>query len=352
VLGIPIRVHSTFLLLVVWYGYHSSRVGHDLALALIFLALLFGCVVLHELGHAAMAGRFGVSTREIVLYPIGGIARLENIPGGKTELLIAVAGPAVNLVLALAVGVVMVATDAARGLPAELTRPSDLLNYLLVVNLALLLFNLVPAFPMDGGRILRAGLTMAVSDRRATEIASAVGQAMAILFAIGGIVGGNPFLLIIALFVFVGASQEASYFRRREAIAGKTARHAMMTRFETLAPHDSLEVAAQHLRAANQGDFPVIDAWGRVVGVLSRSGLMEGMAHRDEPLAVLDVMERELSVVSPDDDLDRVLGLLRSRPSCPVLVIDEGGLRGMITLSSLAEFIELSRRLSARRARA
>jgi Zn-dependent protease len=344
VIGIPIRIHFTFLLLLIWYGYYSSTVGHDLILAILFLILLFVCVVLHELGHAAMARRMGVRTREIVLYPIGGIARLENIPAGRAELFIALAGPAVNLVLATLLGAVIVIFGSGIRLPDRLTAPQHLLEYLFLVNVVLLLFNLLPAFPMDGGRVLRAALAIATSQERATEIAAAVGQATAILFAVVGILQPNALLMIIALFVFIGASQEAMFYRQRSAIVGKPAHEAMIRRFETLAPQDSLQIAAEHLLATHQQDFPVLDAWNRVVGILSRARLMQGLARHGGSGVVLDVMERDVPTVAPDDDLARVLQFLRARPQCPVLVLEEERLSGMITLENLTEFIEVSKR--------
>ncbi len=345
VIGIPIRIHFTFLLLLVWYGYYSSRMGHDLVLAILFLLLLFACVVLHELGHAAMARRFGVRTREIVLYPIGGIARLENIPQGRAELLIALAGPAVNLALAAVLWIVLGLTGRGFALPRQLVAPGQLLSYLFLVNVVLVLFNLLPAFPMDGGRVLRAALTLSVSAQRATEIAAAVGQGVAILFAVVGILRVDPFLMIIALLVFVGASQEALFFRQRLAVVGRTAREAMISRFETLGPQDTLQVAAEHLLATHQQDFPVVDAWNRVVGLLARARLMRGLARPGSAGGlVLEAMERELAVVRPDDDLERVLQSLRARPDRPVLVLDGERLCGMITLENLTEFIELARR--------
>ena len=169
-LGIPIRIHFTFFLLLLWFGMASASTGEGFLTGVVFILLLFGCVVLHELGHAAMAKRFGVETREIVLYPIGGVARLDRIPSGKAELLIALAGPLVNLVLAG----MLVAWLVVRQVQISFS-PQDLLAggapvvwQLLTANLTLFFFNLVPAFPMDGGRILRAILSMYAGQEKAT----------------------------------------------------------------------------------------------------------------------------------------------------------------------------------------
>ena len=343
-LGIPIRVHFTFALLLVWFGATSAGNGDDVALALAFLLLVFGSVLLHELGHAVMARRFGVRTRDIVLYPIGGVARLENIPGGQAELLIALAGPAVNLLLAVLLVVGMLTFGVPLGLSPKLLTFTDVVIRLLLANLLLFVFNLIPAFPMDGGRVLRALLTLTLGSGRATEIAAAIGQGIAILFGIAGILLPNILLMLIALFVFVGASQEAFVQRQLTAVRGKAARDAMVTRFETLAPQDSLEYAARQLVATHQQDFPVIDAWSRVVGLLPRPRLLQALEQLGGGAAVLEVMERQPPIVAPEVNLDHVLQALRTKPDCPVLVLDHGRLVGVITLPNLTEYIELTRR--------
>ncbi len=344
VMGIPIRIHFTFLLLLLWFGFAATARGESAPRAVLVLVLLFACVVLHELGHAAMARRFGVRTREIVLYPIGGIAKLENIPGGMAELLIALAGPAVNLFIAI----LLVAAMALLGMgPAVdfglLLPPGPILPKLLAANLALIAFNLIPAFPMDGGRVLRASLSMAFGEEKATRVAAAVGQGIAVLFGATGLFTGQWGLLFIALFVFLGAGQEAAFNRRRAMVVGRTAREAMITRFETLAPQDSLGRAAEVLLATHQQDFPVVDAWSRVAGVLSRAGLMQGLAREGNSGAVLDVMQREFPVVAPGSELDEVLRYFQSDPRMPVIVLDGEQLVGMITLENLAEFIQIAR---------
>jgi stage IV sporulation protein FB len=345
-LGIPIRIHFTFLLLLVWFGVRSTRMGETFLSGVGFLLLLFGCVLLHELGHAAMARVYEVKTREIVLYPIGGVARLERMPSGKAELLIALAGPAVNLVLAGMLFAVMVALQVRMpGSAAELAAGNSVLLQLLLVNASLFFFNLLPAFPMDGGRVLRATLTFVMSEERATAVAAAVGQGAAIVFGGLGLITGNFILVFIAFFVFLGAGQEAAFHRSRAAVQGLDARAAMITRFDALAPQDSLGKAAELLLTTHQHDFPVVDAWGRVAGLLHRGVLLEALARAGRDTPVLEVMEREVAVVASGAPLEEVLRLLQGRPSMPLLVVDEGRLAGMITLENLTELIEVSRRL-------
>jgi stage IV sporulation protein FB len=342
VLGIPIRIHVTFVLLLFWFGFAATSRGESPVRAVVFLLLLFACVALHELGHAAMAQRFGVRTGEIVLYPIGGIARLESIPQGTAELLIALAGPAVNVVLAALIAGLLVALGLPLVPASVAVLEGSLLHQLLAANMTLFLFNLIPAFPMDGGRVLRALLATRMTQERATTVAAAVGQAIAFAGGAIGVFTGNWVLLFIALFVFLGAGQEAAFFQQRAAVLGHTARDAMITKFETLAPQDTLERAGQLLLSTHQQDFPVIDAWNRVAGILSRTALIKGLASMGPSGAVLAAMNREWRAVEPSTALEDVLRQFQSDATMPLLVLEDGVLAGMVTLENLAEFIQIS----------
>ena len=348
-LGIPIRVHFTFLLLLFWFGAISAGSGDGFFGGVVFILLLFGCVVLHELGHAVMAKRFDVETREIVLYPIGGVARLDRMPSGKAELFIALAGPAVNLVLAgMLFGVLLLReSQIPASAAALLGDDASVLWQLLTANLTLFFFNLVPAFPMDGGRVLRATLSLFLGQPKATRIAAFVGQAMAVLFAILAVYPPpmRPMLLLIAFFVFLGAGQEAAFERGRSAMAGLRARDAMVTKFETVAPQEPIGRVADLLIASHQQDFPVVDAWGRIAGVLPRGALLAALAAGGRDVAVLEVMDREPRVVPLDLPLEEVFRYLQARPPSPVLVAGPDGLVGMVTLENLGELLEVSRSL-------
>jgi Zn-dependent protease len=346
--GIPIRVHVTFFILLFWFGSVSAGEGRGFFGGILFLLLLFGCVVLHELGHATMARRYGVRTSEIVLYPIGGIARLERMPSGKAELWIALAGPAVNVVLAALLWATLRLTGSRSPTsPEDLVAGAPILWQLLVANIILFVFNLIPAFPMDGGRVLRAALSLAIGQTRATTVAARVGQGVAILFAILALYPPpmRPVLLLIAFFVFVGAGQEEAYQRGRAAVTGRTAREAMVTRFESLAPQDSLGRAAELLLATHQQDFPVVDLWGRVAGILPRSTLLAALAAGGRERAVLEAMDREVTTVAADTPLEEVLTRFQSTAFKPIVVVGERGLEGMITLENLSELIEIHRSL-------
>jgi Zn-dependent protease/CBS domain-containing protein len=347
ILGIPIRIHATFLLILVWFGMASAAANRNVPSGIALVLAFFGCVLLHELGHAAMARRFGVRTREIVLYPIGGVARLESIPGGWAELAIALAGPAVNVVLAGACAGALVAFNAPLQVPQTFQgHQTGLVQQLLGANIMLVLFNMIPAFPMDGGRVLRALLAVGLGQQRATRIAALVGQTIAGLFVIGGLFQANLLLAFIGVFVFLGASQELAFQTRREAIAGHVAHEAMITKFETLAPQDTLGRAAELLLATHQHDFPVIDAWNRIAGVLPRARLLEGLAASGRDTNVLEVMLRETVQVAPATDLEVVLQHLQRDPATPLLVVENGTLRGMVTLENLAEFIVVARQIA------
>lgn len=346
-LGIPIRIHVTFLLILIWFGMAAAASSRNVPREIAFVLALFACVLLHELGHAAMARRFGVRTREIVLYPIGGVARLESIPGGWAELAIALAGPAVNVALAAACAAALVALHVPQPLQQAMPwQNTGLVQKLLWANIVLVVFNMIPAFPMDGGRVLRAVLALGLGQHRATRIAAFIGQAIAGFFVIGGIFQANFFLAFIGVFVFLGASQEVAFQTRREAIAGHTAQEAMITKFETLAPQDTLGRAAELLLATHQHDFPVLDAWNRIAGVLPRARLLEGLARSGRDTNVLEVMLREPVQVVPGTDLEAVLQHLQRDPSTPLLVVEDGALRGMVTFENLAEFIVVARQIA------
>ena len=215
--GIDIRVHATFLLLVGFYALSSwaleGYIIHGIRMG-VFILTLFGCIVLHELGHALTAKRFGIATRDITLLPIGGIAHLETIPEEpRKELLIAVAGPVVSAAIAVAFyGASFLTAGNVDNRFAWGGGP--LLQQFGAANLFLVLFNLLPAFPMDGGRILRAALAPSLGSLRATEIATRVGQFAAVIFGLTGLFF-NPMLMLIAVLIWFGAAHEAAAVQMR-----------------------------------------------------------------------------------------------------------------------------------------
>jgi len=271
--GIGVRVHVTFLLLIAWYaygGYTAGGVGAAVS-GVGFILLLFLCVLLHEFGHAFAARAFGIRTPDITLLPIGGVARLERMPSNPMqELLVAVAGPAVNVAIAAVLAVPLFWSGRLDGPAALLYGPQDLLARLLEVNVILVLFNLIPAFPMDGGRILRALLATRLNHATATRIAGRTGQGIAILFGIAGFFG-NPFLLLIAAFVFMGAQQELEFATFRQMSAGLSAGEAMISRFQSLPAAATAAQVLPGIAGGTQEIFPVVDDWMRPIGVVSRA---------------------------------------------------------------------------------
>ncbi|TMQ70564.1 MAG: CBS domain-containing protein, partial [Candidatus Eisenbacteria bacterium] len=272
--GIRVELHVTFLLFVGWAALSQGLLNGNVAGALGAVALLlsvFGCVLLHELGHALAARRYGIRTRDIVLLPIGGVARLQRMPDRPSqEVVVALAGPAVNVVIA---AVLALALTQLR--PTGM--PNELLVSLLQVNLLMLGFNLIPAFPMDGGRVLRALLAMRMPYVRATRIAAGIGQGIALLFGIVGFgIFHNPMLIFVGLFVFLMAGEEHALVRARATMTNFPVRSAMITEFETLDAADPLQRAVDLLMSGSQQDFPVLEN-GAPVGILSRSDLITAL---------------------------------------------------------------------------
>ena len=344
VAGIDIFVHWTFSILIAWVLAAQFSHGGDLPAAVksvIFVIAVFGCIVLHELGHALTARRFGIRTLDITILPIGGLARLERMPEDpKQELLVALAGPAVNLVIAVALGglVLIVGLGSSWWSGNFLTMP--LLAQLAAVNVALLLFNLIPAFPMDGGRVLRALLATRFDYNRATQIAARVGQTLAIGFGFAGLMSGQFMLLFIALFVYLGAQGEAQQVQTRFSVRGVPVRTVVIGESRALAPTDTLTHAASELLATSQIDFPVA-ADGRVLGLLTRHDLIRALAAGRRDDAVANVMRRDLPVIEDDAPLEETFRRMQELGTSTLPVVHRGRLTGIVTLENIGEFMML-----------
>ena len=340
-LGIDVYLHFTFLLLLAFLGFVYWRSTQNVEAALrgvAFIVALFGCVVLHELGHALMARRYGIKTRDITLLPIGGIARLERMPEKPLqEFWVALAGPAVNVIIAAVLLVGLAATDGFTPVKEISVTGGSFWQRLMVLNLALVAFNLLPAFPMDGGRVLRALLAMRLGRRRATAIAANVGQGMAILFGIVGFFY-NPFLVFIGIFVYLGAQAEASMVEMQSALAGLRVRDAMMTRFRTLAAQDTLAKAVEELLAGSQQDFPVIED-DQPIGILRRNDLVKALAQGRRDAAVTDGMSHDCETVDEATSLKSAVESMRERQCATVPVMAGGRVVGLLTLEHITEMI-------------
>jgi Zn-dependent protease/predicted transcriptional regulator len=339
--GIDVFIHTTFLLLIGWVGYvHwlEHRDWGEALMGILFILTLFLCVILHEYGHALTARKYGVKTRDITIYPIGGVARLERMPDKPIEeLWVALMGPAVNVVIAAILFAYLFLTAGLVPL-AELTVASgSFIERVMLINVILVLFNLLPAFPMDGGRVLRALLAMRMEYVRATQIAANIGQGMAFLFGFVGLFG-NPFLLFIALFVWIGASQEASMVQMKNAISGIPVGRAMLTDYQFLSPRDPLSRMAQLILAGSQHDFPVIED-DRVVGVLTRDDFLAALTRHGQNIAVSAVMKTDLPEVDSYDMVETALERIQ-QSGVPALPVTHGGqLVGIITSENITEYL-------------
>ena len=340
--GIDVRVHATFLLLLgllAWLSWAASGTVQAVVGGLLFILAIFGSVLAHEFGHALAARRYGITTRDITLLPIGGVARLERMPERPLqELWVALAGPLVNVGLAAALGVWLVLTGAAGGTAGGLLQ-GGFAERLLWANLWLVGFNLVPAFPMDGGRVLRALLALRLDPLRATRIAARVGQGAALAFGAVGLFT-SPMLILIAVFVWFGAAQEAAQAEAKSVLDGVTVRHAMSTDFRALHPLDRLGSAAALRLAGAQRDFPVV-VDGRPVGVLDRGDLLAGLQTHGRGGLVADAMEREFPAASPDEPLEQALARLQARRHHVLAVVEQDRLVGWLALDRLGEFVML-----------
>ncbi len=352
--GIGVYMHATFLILVGFIAMSHWADGQSLGKTLEgvgFILALFGCVVLHEFGHALMAARYGIRTRDITLLPIGGVARLERMPEEPLqELWVALAGPAVNLVIAAALFAWLRFTNAFTPLAQLSVTSGPFLERLMIVNITLLIFNMLPAFPMDGGRVLRAPLATRLEYARATQIAANIGQAMALVFAFLGFFG-SPFLMFIALFVWIGAAQEASMAAMKAALGGIPVSRAMMTTFSTLQPENSLQRAVELILATPQHDFPVLDD-SRVVGILTSRDLMLALQQRGPDSLVEGVMRRDFVSLAANEMLDTGLARIHAAECCTTApVIDRDALVGLLTAENVNEFVLIASALGEHRAR-
>jgi len=352
--GIAVKMHATFLILLAFVVISHWSDGHSVGKTLEgvgFILALFGCVVLHEFGHALMAARFGIKTRDITLLPIGGVARLERMPEKPLqELWVALAGPAVNVVIATVLFVWIQVTSSFTPLEQLGVTSGSFLERLMVVNVFMIVFNMLPAFPMDGGRVLRALLATKLEYSRATQIAASVGQFMALMFAFMGILG-NPFLIFIALFVWIGAAQEASMVTMKTALAGIPVRRAMMTDFRTLQPGDSLQKAIELILATPQQDFPVV-VDSRVLGILTSRELMVALQQRGPDTLVQDVMRRDFLSLESNEMLDSALARLHAAECCLTApVIHRDALVGLLTAENVGEFVLIASALGEQHTR-
>lgn len=352
--GIGVYVHTTFFLLIGWIGLsYWLQDGNlvDVVVGVGFILALFACIVLHEYGHALTARRYGIPTRDITLLPIGGVARLERMPDKPIqELWVALAGPAVNLVIAAGLLVWLLISSSLEPLAQLSVTSGPFLERLMVVNIFLVGFNLIPAFPMDGGRVLRALLAMRLEYTRATQVAASIGQGLAFVFGFIGLFS-NPFLIFIAFFVWIGAAQESRMVQMKAALDGIPVSRVMLTNFDTLSPDNRLGEAVQLVLRSSQQDFPVVED-GRIVGVLTQGDLLRALPTQGEEVPVSMVMRQEFEVADSYEMLDVAFGRLHTCECHTIPVTHDGALVGLVTMDNVGEFLRIQSALGTSRVRA
>jgi Zn-dependent protease len=343
--GIDVRVHATFWLLLGFAALVPLLAGKGLAGALggaLFIAAMFGIVVLHELGHALAARRYGIATLDITLLPIGGVARLERMPESpRQEIVVALAGPAVNLALALVllVGVLVAGVGPWLGLPG--LGAETFLTRLFWANLLLAAFNLIPAFPMDGGRVLRALLALRLDRVRATWIAARIGQGFAVLLGLLGLVG-NPLLMLIALFVWFGAEEEAQATEVSNLLRDVPVGELLVTEVRVLSPDEPVAAVAAEASRSFQRDFPVVTG-DYLVGTVSRTELLLALHEGRLAGPVAEIMQRAPVTAEVDEPASAVLARLDAGAGSALPVTRAGRFVGMLPLARLVEHVAVSR---------
>lgn len=340
--GIKISVHWTFLILIFWIVFANMRSGlnfSEIVWSVTFVLTIFVCVILHELGHALTARRFKIKTREISILPIGGVAQLESIPEKpKEELLVALAGPAVNILIA---GILypFVSLNADSTDLNNLSRigPNNFMLALMSINLWLALFNLIPAFPMDGGRVLRALLAFKLSHAQATRVAASIGQVLAMVFVFFGFFY-NPFLIFIGFFIFLGAQAEASYAQSKFLLQGFTVRDVLMHQVAFIDSDASVSDAAAKLLDSQNKNF-VVNRLGKPVGTLSRDQIIKALGEQGGHITVDRVKDDDMVILSPGMPLEEAWHTLQREKKPLMLVMSDGNLAGVVDEENLAEFI-------------
>lgn len=326
--GTAVKLHGTFLLLIAFVAMRGFREGGGPGAleAVVLLLTLFTCVLLHEFGHVAAARRYGVRTPDVLLLPIGGVARLERMPDEpRQELVIALGGPLVTLVLAAGAWALLALTDAPPGTLLESRRGVRLLEEVWRVNAGLLLFNMIPAFPMDGGRVLRALLASRLGLVRATAIAATIGRTLAILAGFWAVGNGQLLLALVALFVFLGAGSEQAAVEERRVLSGRRVAEFMVPRVAVLPMWGTLQSAIELLASTEQREIPVVDVAGRVTGLLTRDTLIRGLRSGSTAAEIRTAMHEAPPVVRDDMPIEAAIDAMRQARLPAVPVVDADG---------------------------
>lgn len=341
--GINVFVHWSFLILVAWVIVSGIKVGQNwtaIIFSLAFVFIVFICITFHELGHALTARRYGVQTKDITLLPIGGVARMDKFPENpKQEFLIAVAGPLVNFAISLILYLYyLIIFRGDMGNPLELQiNLKGLLVNVIIANLAIGIFNLIPAFPMDGGRILRSLLAMRTDRVSATKMAASIGQTIAVFFAITGVFF-NPFLIIIAIFVFIGAQYESSAIESISFLEGYKVSDVMRTKYTVLSGDDPVSKAVDELLAGADQDFVVVNQ-EKVIGILLRTQLIRAISENKMIRPIREIVNDDFKDIEVSGEIKNLYTLMQEKKYSILPVMDKGRFVGIVDLENLLEFI-------------
>lgn len=349
--GIKIKIHWTFFFLIAWIVFDQLKHGgnsESILFNIAFVLAVFLCVVLHELGHALTAKRFGINTEKITLLPIGGMASLDKTPESpKQELLVVIAGPLVNVAIAIFLYFIVPVDELINqsftntyGIFASFSFQNFLL-FLFLVNVGLALFNMIPAFPMDGGRMLRALLAMKMNRAKATQIATNIGQFIAVVFLLIGLLY-NPFLIFIALFIYIAAYGENQMVQHLELLKDHSVEEAMLLNITTFNPKDSIDLVVNKTISGTETNFIVVED-GMVKGILFHRKIIE---NSNKTVLVKDIMDTNFKTVSNTDNLKKIYRLIYSKKQPFIPVTNQGKLLGAIDATNLNEYIALQSKLA------
>jgi Zn-dependent protease len=347
---IPVKIHWSFGILLLFVIYTAFTNGFKLWQSIgfiVYFLLLFLCVVLHEYGHALTARKFGVETRDILLSPIGGVARLESIPDKPLqEFYIALAGPMVNIIIAITVGLVLFLITG-QVFPDDFTsfrfdEPAEFVGYIVFMNLALFMFNLIPAFPMDGGRVLRSLLAAKMGKVKATMIAMRIGRILAIGFIVFGIFNSQLILSLIGLFIFMMAGQEYDQTRVMALLAGTKVRDIMRTSYTQLHLSDSVSSVIEKYYREGEQNFLVFDSMGNLSGTIPEMVIKKVLKGKNkEILTAQQLMTPSIAMVFHDDTLKDVTISMNEKGSAIVAVLDNNHIVGVIDKNNIENYIRL-----------
>lgn len=371
--GIPLYVHWTFPLLIAYFVYDGMSRGMDtvgLLWLVAFVLTIFGCVVLHELGHSLSARRYGIGTEDITLLPIGGVARLKSMPKEPwREIVVAVMGPMVNVAIATALFLYFLFTSQGilDTLPTEseglVINHKNFLSWLFITNIGLVIFNCIPAFPMDGGRVLRGLLALRFRRVTATKVASYLGRFFAILFAIFSFMpGGSPMLILIALFIYVAASQEYYSVQTEEALDGKIVRDVMRTQFTLLPIDKGLNEIMPYMTSTAEKGFLVVESTEEetdLKGIITRPMIIRALKYHknknnflirfitkfrkiNKGFYIHELMNPRVEYLRPDADMQQVYQQMRQQNTPVMPVYENGEVSGVIDYYQIGEYIKLN----------